>query len=88
MAKAKSPMEATVDYFQGIKYFVDEGKLIVLLPEGLKVFKAELKDDKIELKLHIEGLDNLFVVVKLDAHVKTEDYLILQAEDAKGFGQE
>ena len=35
MAKAKTTDEIVKEYFQGIKYYEDEDKLIVILPEGL-----------------------------------------------------
>ena len=86
VAKAKSPREAVVEYFESIKYFQEDGKLIVILPEGLKVDKSELKDKKIDLELFIEELSGILIVAELDAPAKTEDLLVLQAEDAKGFG--
>ena len=88
MAKAKTPKETVVEYFQSIKYFQEDGKLIVILPEGLKVDKSELKDKKLDLELFIEELNGVLIVAELDAPAKADDLLVLQAEDAKGFGDE
>ena len=35
MAKAKTTVEIVTEYFQMIRYYEDEEKLIVILPEGL-----------------------------------------------------
>lgn len=86
MAKTKMPKENVVEYFESIKYFQEDGKLIVILPEGLKVDKSELKDKKIDLELYIEELKGILIVAELDAPAKTDDLLVLQVEDAKGFG--
>lgn len=87
MAKAKSPKDAVVEYFQGIKYFQEQDRLIVILPEGLKVQSSELKDKQVDLELYIEELGSLLIVAELDAPTKAKELLVLQAEDAKGFGE-
>lgn len=85
MAKAKTPKDIVVEYFSSIKYFEEEDKLIVILPEGLKVEKSELKSHQVTLKMVIEDLGTISFVAHLDAPVKAKDLLVLQAEDAKGF---
>lgn len=85
MAKAKTPKDIVVEYFNSIKYFEEEDKLIVILPEGLKVEKSELKSHQVTLKMVIEDLGTILFVAQLDAPVKAKDLLVLQAEDAKGF---
>lgn len=85
MAKAKTPKDTVVEYFSSIKYFEEGDKLIVILPEGLKVEKSELKSHQVTLKMTIEDLGTILFVAQLDAPVKAKDLLVLQAEDAKGF---
>lgn len=86
MAKA-TPKDIVVEYFQSIKYFRNENKLIVILPDGLKVRDAELKEDEkvIDLELYIDELSAEFVfIAELDAPAKVNELLVLQAEDAQG----
>ena len=88
MAKAKSPKDVVVEYFQSIKYYREEDKLIVILPEGLKVHEAELKEKEktVDLEMFIEDLGAAFLfVAELDAPAKVSELLVLQAEDAQGF---
>lgn len=85
MAKAKTPKDIVVEYFQGIKYFQEEDRVIVILPEGLKLHKADLTDKQIDLEMVIEELGSILFVAELDAPAKTNELLVLQAEDAKMF---
>lgn len=85
MAKAKTPKDTIIEYFNSIKYFEEKSKLIVILPEGLKVEKSELKGHKVTLNMVIEDLGSILFVAQLDAPVKATDLLVLQAEDAKEF---
>ncbi len=86
MAKAKSPKDTVVEYFQGIKYYIEEDKMIVVLPDGLLLKKAELSDKEVKLEMYIDGLSSVVFVSEIDA--PEGDYtelLVLQAEDAKFF---
>ena len=46
-----------------------------------------LKDEQVDLELYIEELGSLLIVAELDAPTKAKELLVLQAEDAKGFGE-
>ena len=85
MAKAKTTDEIVCEYFQGIKYYEDDDKLIVILPVGLKKKKADLFDDDLVLKLVMEDLNDIEIICQFKAPKKTKEVLVLLAEDAKGF---
>ena len=86
MAKAKTTDEIVREYFQdGIKYYEDDDKLIVILPVGLKKKKAELFDDDLVLKLVMEELNDIEIICQFKAPKATKEVLVLLAEDAKGF---
>lgn len=86
MAKAKTTDEIVREYFQdGIKYYEDDDKLIVILPVGLKKKKADLFEDDLVLKLVMEELNDIEIVCQFKAPKATKEVLVLLAEDAKGF---
>ena len=85
MAKAKTTDEIVKEYFQGIKYYEDEDKLIVILPEGLKKKNADLYDGHLTITLTMEDLDSIEFVCEFKAPKATKEVLVLLAEDAKGF---
>ena len=85
MAKAKTTDEIVKEYFQGIKYYEDEDKLIVILPEGLKKKNADLYDGHLTITLTMEDLDGIEFVCEFKAPKATKEVLVLLAEDAKGF---
>ena len=84
MAKAKTTDEIVKEYFQGIKYYEDEDKLIVILPEGLKKKNADLYDGHLTITLTMEDLDGIEFVCEFKAPKATKEVLVLLAEDAKG----
>ena len=85
MAKAKTTEEIVKEYFQGIKYYEDEDKLIVILPEGLKKKNDDLFNDHLTITLTMEDLDCIEFVCEFTAPKSTKEVLVLLAEDAKGF---
>lgn len=86
MAKTKKTSEIVSEYFQGIKYFEEDKRLIVILPEGLEEKKAELDDDILKLQLRVIDLENFTIIGGLKVPNKTvEEVLVLRAEDAKLF---
>lgn len=85
MAKAKTTDEIVKEYFQGIKYYEDEDKLIVILPEGLKKKNDDLFNDHLTITLTMEDLDCIEFVCEFKAPKSTKEVLVLLAEDAKGF---
>lgn len=85
MAKAKTTDEIVKEYFQGIKYYEDEDKLIVILPEGLKKKNDDLFNDHLTITLTMEDLDCIEFVCEFTAPKSTKEVLVLLAEDAKGF---
>ena len=85
MAKAKTTDEIVKEYFLGIKYYEDEDKLIVILPEGLKKKNADLYDGHLTITLTMEDLDGIEFVWEFKAPKATKEVLVLLAEDAKGF---
>ncbi len=86
MAKAKTTDEIVREYFQdGIKYYEDDDKLIVILPVGLKKKKADLFEDDLVLKLVMEELKDIEIVCQFKAPKAAKEVLVLLAEDAKGF---
>ena len=88
MAKAKTPKDIVVEYFEGIKYYREGDKLIVILPEGLKVRESKLleKEKTVDLEMFIEELSgSCLFVAQLESPPKVKELLVLQAEDAKGF---
>ena len=86
MAKAKTTDEIVREYFQdGIKYYEDDDKLIVILPVGFKKKKADLFEDDLVLKLVMEELKDIEIVCQFKAPKATKEVLVLLAEDAKGF---
>ena len=86
MAKAKTTDEIVREYFQdGIKYYEDDDKLIVILPVGLKKKNADLYDGHLTITLTMEDLDCIEFVCEFTAPKSTKEVLVLLAEDAKGF---
>lgn len=86
MAKAKTTDEIVREYFQdGIKYYEDDDKLIVILPEGLKKKNADLYDGHLTITLTMEDLEGIEFVCEFKAPKSTKEVLVLLAEDAKGF---
>lgn len=86
MAKAKTTDEIVREYFQdGIKYYEDDDKLIVILPVGLKKKNADLYDGHLTITLTMEDLDGIEFVCEFKAPKSTKEVLVLLAEDAKGF---
>lgn len=85
MAKSKTTDEIVIEYFQGIKYYEDDDKLIVILPEGLKKKNADLYDGHLTITLTMENLDGIEFVCEFKAPKSTKEVLVLLAEDAKGF---
>jgi len=85
MAKAKTTDEIVKEYFQGIKYYEDDDKLIVILPEGLKKKNDDLFNEHLTITLTMEDLDCIEFVCEFTAPKSTKEVLVLLAEDAKGF---
>lgn len=86
MAKAKTTDEIVREYFQdGIKYYEDDDKLIVILPVGLKKKNADLYDGHLTITLTMEDLEGIEFVCEFKAPKSTKEVLVLLAEDAKGF---
>ena len=86
MAKAKTTDEIVRENYQdGIKYYEDDDKLIVILPVGLKKKKADLFEDDLVLKLVMEELNDIEIICQFKAPKATTEVLVLLAEDAKGF---
>ena len=85
MAKAKTTDEIVKEYFQGIKYYEDDDKLIVILPEGLKKKNDDLFNAHLTITLTMEDLDCIEFVCEFTAPKSTKEVLVLLAEDAKGF---
>ena len=85
MAKAKTTDEIVKEYFQGIKYYEDDDKLIVILPEGLKKKNDDLFNEHLTITLTMEDLDCIEFVCEFKAPKATKEVLVLLAEDAKGF---
>lgn len=86
MAKAKTTDEIVKEYFQdGIRYYEDEDKLIVILPVGLKKKKADLFEDDLVLKLVMEDLNDIEFICQFKAPKAAKEVLVLLSEDAKGF---
>ena len=85
MAKAKTTVEIVTEYFQGIRYYEDDDKLIVILPEGLKEKKSDLMDGDLNMKLVMEELNDIEIICQFKAPKATKEVLVLLAEDAKGF---
>ena len=86
MAKAKTTDEIVREYFQdGIKYYEDDDKLIVILPEGLKKKNADLYEGHLTITLTMDDLEGIEFVCEFKAPKSTKEVLVLLAEDAKGF---
>ena len=86
MAKIKKTSEIVSEYFQGIKYFEEKDRLIVVLPEGLEQKKADLKDGVLKLESKVADLEDFTIIGNLkvpDEDVK--EVLVLRATDAKAF---
>ena len=78
MAKAKTTDEIVREYFQdGIKYYEDDDKLIVILPVGLKKKKADLFEDDLVLKLVMEELNDIEIICQFKAPKATKEVLVL-----------
>lgn len=85
MAKAKTTLEVVTEYFQSIRYYEDEDKLIVILPEGLKEKKSDLDDGYLNMKLVMEDLKDIEFLCIFTAPKVAKEVLVLRAEDAKLF---
>ena len=85
MAKAKTNVEIVNEYFSSIRYYVDEEKLIVILPEGLKEKKSDLDDGDLTMKLVMDDLKDIEFLCIFTAPKAAKEVLVLRAEDAKGF---
>jgi len=85
MAKAKTTVEIVTEYFQGIRYYEDDDKLIVILPEGLKEKKSDLDDGDLTMKLVMDDLKDIEFLCIFTAPKAAKEVLVLRAEDAKGF---
>ena len=85
MAKAKTTVEIVTEYFQMIRYYEDEDKLIVILPEGLKEKKSDLMDGDLNMKLVMEDLKDIEFLCIFTAPKAAKEVLVSRAEDAKGF---
>lgn len=85
MAKAKTTVEIVNEYFSSIRYYVDEEKLIVILPEGLKEKKSDLNDGDLNMKLVMDDLKDIEFLCIFTAPKAAKEVLVLRAEDAKGF---
>jgi len=67
MAKAKTTDEIVKEYFQGIKYYEDDDKLIVILPEGLKKKNDDLFNEHLTITLTMEDVDCIEFVCEFTA---------------------
>ena len=85
MAKAKTTVEIVTEYFQGIRYYEDDDKLIVILPEGLKEKNSVLMDGDLNMKLVMDDLKDIEFLCIFTAPKAAKEVLVLRAEDAKGF---
>ena len=85
MAKAKTNLEIVTEYFQSIRYYEDDDKLIVILPEGLKEKKSDLDDGDLNMKLVIEDLNDIEILCIFTAPKSAKEVLVLRADEAKGF---
>ena len=85
MAKAKTTLEVVTEYFQSIRYYEDDDKLIVILPEGLKEKKSDLDDGDLNMKLVMEDLKDIEFLCIFTAPKSAKEVLVLRADEAKGF---
>ncbi len=85
MAKTKANYEIVKEYFQGIKYYEDGDKLIVILPDGLKEKYNDLHNEHLTTTLIMEDLDCVEFVCEFKAPKSAKEVLVLLAEDAKEF---
>ncbi len=85
MAKTKKTSEIVADYFKGIKYYIEDKKLIVVLPEGLINKKSTINEDGLDVEFTVEGLDNLKIVGEFNAPASVKAVIVLEAEKAKDF---
>lgn len=86
MAKTKKPSEIVSEYFQDIKYFEEDKRMIVILPEGLEEKKVELDDKVLKLQLKVVDLEDFTIIGELKVPNKdVDEVLVLRAEDAKLF---
>ncbi len=85
MAKTKTTVEVVREYFQGIKYYEDEEKLIVILPEGLKGKDVDLHNEHLTITLTMNELDCIEFVCEFKAPKSAKEVLILLTEDAQEF---
>lgn len=85
MAKAKTNLEIVTEYFQSIRYYEDDDKLIVILPEGLKEKKSDLMDGDLNMKLVMEELKDIEILCIFTAPKSAKEVLVLRADEAKGF---
>ena len=85
MAKAKKTSDLVVDYFKSIKYYIEDQKLIVVLPEGLVNRESSISKDGLDVEFAIEGLDNLKFIGEFKAPDSVKNVIVLEAEKAKDF---
>ena len=85
MAKAKKTSEVVAEYFKKIKYYIEDHKLIVVLPEGLVNKESSIVEDGLDVEFTVEGLENLKIVGEFKAPDSVKDVLVLEAEKAKDF---
>ncbi len=85
MAKAKKTSEVVAEYFKNIKYYIEDKKLIVVLPEGLVNKESSIGKDGLDVEFTVEGLENLKIVGEFKAPDSVKDVIVLEAEKAKDF---
>ena len=85
MAKAKKTSEVVAEYFKNIKYYIEDHKLIVVLPEGLVNKESSIGKDGLDVEFTVEGLENLKIVGEFKAPDSVKDVIVLEAEKAKDF---
>ena len=85
MAIAKKTSEVVAEYFKNIKYYFEDHKLILVLPEGLVNKESSIVEDGLDVEVTVEGLENLKIVGEFKAPDSVKDVLVLEAEKAKDF---
>ena len=85
MAKFKRNSEIVAEYFQDIKFFEEDDKVIVLLPEGMKNKKTSIEKNSLKVEFELDGIENLTVVGTLKTPNRIEDVVVLEADDAVKF---
>ncbi len=85
MAKAKAPKDYVIEYFQDIRYFQEEDRIIVILPEGLKIQGSDLDGKHLKLDMAMDGIGTISFVANVDIPIEVDELLVLQAADAQAF---